>query len=244
MTTLYRMLNLKYWWAVAAMLPALWALGHLAPAVSYSAGVFHAGVLQNDVVQTILVLQATAIVTALVVGFVAAFVARALGHQAIRTLITPSQSLIAAGLATAALWVAVTGLNWAAYRQDELLTQIWYVLTGATQGLFGAVWLLLAVRAASSLRQFNSALNLFAAAEGCFLSALGGFLLLFVILDGSQPDPSLTLFGLILLLSIALIAVPPALALTAGAALWGGILAARETHSGPGAGGAPLPPDA
>jgi hypothetical protein len=229
-TTAYRVLKLEHCIAALALLPVLWAFGHVTPAIlPASLAALHTGALQNEALITILVWQATAIAAALVLGFVAAFFARSLGHEALRTLLSPSQAQLFALLATATLWIAATGLNWAAYKQDEILTIIWYVLTGAAQLLFGAIWLLLAARAASSLRQFSTALNLFVAAEGCFLSALGGLMLLILLFYDGLPDPSLAMFGLFVLVGIALTAVPSALAVTAGAALWSGILAYRDS---------------
>jgi hypothetical protein len=156
-------------------------------------------------------------------------------------LLSPTQALLAALLATATLWLALTGLTWASYRQDELLITIWYVITGAAEWLFVAVWLVLAVRAAASIKQFRTALDLFVAAEACFLSALGCLLLLIIFLIDRPGDPSLVLFAVLLLVNVALIAVPPAIAVTAGGALWSGILAARESAE-QGAGDRPAPP--
>lgn len=241
MATVFRMFKLEHYLAVVALIPMLWALGHIAPMLTYNAGAFHAGVLQNPVVYILLLLQSVAIVTALVVGFLAAYFARALGHAAIRTLVTPTQAQVYALLATASIWVAFTGLSWASFRQSDLLIAIWYVLAGAAQGLFGAVWLLLAVRAAASLRKFSSALSLFAAAESCFVTAVGALVLLVIYMDNVHPAPSLALFGLQMLVTILILVVPPAITVTAGAALWSGILASRGAATEHGTGDATPP---
>lgn len=242
MATVYRVFRLEHYLAVIVLLPVLWAFGHLTPVVSYPFQASRFGVLQNEALLGILVLQASAFAAALLVGFVVAFFARGLGHAAIRTLLSPAQALLFGILATATLWIAVTGLNWASFRQNEPLTIIWYIITGTAQALFGTVWLMLAVRAAASMRPFQAAANLITAAEGCFCSALGGILLLLVYLQNAQPDPSLALVGVELFLVIALFVVPPAIAVTAGAALWGGVLAARDRRDGRRSGDGPAAP--
>jgi hypothetical protein len=227
-TTVYRTLKLEHYLAAIVLLPVLWSLGHLAPTASYQLEMPHIGSLQSDALTSILILQVTALATALVVGYVAACVARALGREAIRTLLSPSQAQLFGLLATSALWIACTGLSWENFQQNEPLTIAWYIITGAAVGLYGAVWLLLAVRAAATVKPFQTMTALAISAEGCFLSALGGLLLLVFYLNGANPEPSLLLFGIAQLLNITLILVPPALAVAAGAALWSGILKSRE----------------
>jgi hypothetical protein len=235
-TIVYRTLKLNRYVAAIVLLPVLWALGNLVPNLSYQVLALRGGAMQLGVFEQIAVLQATALVTALVVGVVVACIARALGHEAIRTLLSPSQAQLFGLLATSVLWIAFTGLNWASFRQDELLAIVWTIISGAAFALYGAVWLMLAVRAAASLHPLQTAVTLVASAEASFLSALGGALLLLIYLDRSPTEPSLLLFGLVLLLNVALVMVPPALAVAAGSALWSAILTSRERPEAHGSG--------
>ena len=236
MTIVYRTLKLNRFVAALVLLPVFWDLGQHVPNLSYQVLELHGEAMQHGVFEQIAVLQATALVSALVVGVGVACVARALGHEAIRTLLRPSQAQLFGLLATSVLWIAFTGLNWASFRQDELLAIAWTIISGAAIALYGAVWIMLAVRAAASLHPLQTAVTLAASAEASFLSALGGALLLLIYLDRTPTEPSLILFGVILLLNVALVIVPPALAVAAGSALWSAILASRERPEAHGSG--------
>ena len=118
MTTVYRTLKLSRYVAAMVPLPVLWDLGQHVPNLSFQVLALHGAAMQHGVFEQLAVLQATALVSALVVGVVVACVARALGHEAIRTLLRPSQAQLFGLLATSVLWIAFTGLNWASFRQD------------------------------------------------------------------------------------------------------------------------------
>ena len=59
-----------------------------------------------------------------------------------------------------------------AWTPDELLAIAWTIISGAAIALYGAVWIMLAVRAAASLHPLQMAVTLAAAAEASFMSAL------------------------------------------------------------------------
>jgi hypothetical protein len=228
-----RILEPKRLAAILIALPLLWLFGHLDLVQTIGLSNLHLP-LQDDPVRQLLIYEAAVLASALVVGYILALCARAVGHDAIRTLLSISQAQLYGLLASAILWVAVTGLNWSVYRQNEVAAALWYIITGAADGLFGVVWLVLAVRAAASVEPFRSAGILFGAAVATFLSALGAMVVLFIILNNIGAQPSLGLFGLIFLLILGIFAIPPALAVNGSAALWAGVLRLADERSGRG----------
>jgi hypothetical protein len=202
----------------------LWALGHLDPLLPPALGVWHLEPLGDDFWFQFMIYQAAVLASALVIGFVLAQCTRVLGHDTIRALLPESRAQLFGLLTTAILCVAVIGVQWSAYRQNEVALAIWYVLNGAANGLFTVVWLILGARAAASVRQFWTALTLFGAAVASFFVALGGLALLLFLLRDSNPAPSLALTAVLIILFMGLIVVPSVLEMTAAAALWSGIL--------------------
>ena len=218
------------------LLPVLWLIGHLDPLLPGGLAARHTALQYSDLIM-LLVWVASVLLTALVVGYVVALCARAIGYAAIRTLLSESQAQLYGLLASTILWVAITGLNWTHFRGNEAALLLWYVLAGAANGLFGVVWLVLAGRAAASLEQFRSAAVLFGSAVGSFFVALGALVGLSYLLRNTNPGPELGLYALILLIMMGLLVIPPVLTVAAGAALWGGILRKSDRDSGEDSGG-------
>jgi hypothetical protein len=209
--------------AVAALVPILWLLGNVSAQGLSMLAAPRYDTLADDG-RWLLIIGASMLVSSLVVGFVVAWCARAVGHASIRTLLAPSRAQTFAVLTAILLWLSLTGYFWASFKQDDLLTAFWYIVLGAAKGVFGAVWLVLASRAAASLRQFRAGVLLLGSALASQAAALGAYIVLMLLFQQAPPEPSLALFGLLTLLLMGSYVLPLALATLGFTAIWGGLL--------------------
>lgn len=219
-------------------LPVFWVIGRLASQLRSPLAVLGDGAAQwNEIALVLALFWCGTLLSALIVGFVIALAARAVGHAAIRRILTPSQAQWFGLLASALVWLSLTGFAWSNFSgMSDIVVAAWYVSLGVFVNLFNVVWLLLGIRAASAVNQLRAAGVFFGAAVGTFCSAIGLLTLLAVLLNGIDIQPTLPLFGLLYLLLVALWIVPPALAIVGGSALCSGLLAARASNAGPAAG--------
>ena len=155
------------------------------------------------------------ILPAIVVGVVASFVATALEPARVRGLLNDAQCWQFGSLATLALCIAQTGLFWAHEQQDQLGSMVWSVALAMAYQVFTVVSLMVAVRAASAVQPLRAGLQLVGGAIGTFLAAVGAGVILLLFLQ--DREPTLPVYGLITLVWIALLILPPAI-LTCGVA--------------------------
>jgi hypothetical protein len=220
--------------ASIAAVPFFWLSAHLLLLTPPPwALIRHAVVPTSEEVFAIAMFWCGTLLTALAVGMLLALAARAVGLATIRTVLTPPQAQRFGLLATSLVWLALTGYAWATYSgKSELEVAAWYLALGVFFNVFNVVFLLLGIRAAASVRQLRTAGTFFAASFGSFVGTLGVIVLLAVLFNGIDIQPTLPLFGLLYLLVVGLLVLPPALAIVAGAALCSGVLAARATGDG------------
>src|SRR5664280_1580801 len=116
--------------AIAALVPILWLLGNVSAQGLSMLAAPRYDTLADDG-RWLLIIGASMLVSSLVVGFVVAWCARAVGHASIRTLLAPSRAQTFGVLTAILLWLSLTGLYWASCKQDDLLTAFWYIALGA-----------------------------------------------------------------------------------------------------------------
>lgn len=225
--------------ALIGALPVFWLSGHIVEIIQPPSLPLLQGAAQwNDVAVWLAVFWCATLLSALAVGLVLALAARAVGYATIRAILTPSQAQWFGLLATALVWLAVTGLAWSDFSgKDRVIVIAWYLALGLFFDLFNVLWLLLGIRAAASVRQLRTAGMFFGAAFGTFTGALGLLTLLAMLLNGIDIQPTLPLFGLIYFIMISALVLPPALAVLGGAALCAGVLTARASRSDSSSGG-------
>jgi hypothetical protein len=220
--------------ALVGALPFFWLSGRVVEALPSSWALFEQSSTQtNEIAVMVALFWCGTLLTALAVGMVLALVARAVGHATIRAVLSPSQAQRFGLLATALVWLAITGYAWSDFSgKSDVEMMAWQLALGVFFNVFNVVWLLLGIRAAASARQLRTAGVFFGASFGTFVGVLGVFLLLALLFNGIDIQPTLPLFGLAYLLVIGIWIVTPALAVVGGAALCAGLLAARGSSGG------------
>ena len=212
---MYRKRGIWFWLASAALLPLFWFSGQLPfvmPTLAH--GLFNLSPL--EVVEWL----APLLFRITVIGFALSLLAGALGVESLRTLLTPRQALWTAILASAVLWVAWTGLFWAAVQEDEVAVFLWRMLVGASFDLFVLIWLILGTRAAAAVKPLRLGLTLVCSGVSLFWAAWGGLYVFFLILYHYQPEINLPIVGIFVLLLLALLLLPEALVTAGMAALF------------------------
>jgi hypothetical protein len=218
-----RILEPKRALAILALLQLFWAVGHFElDSAVWSHGLEYS--LPPDFWFWTFVTLGVYLASALVAGIVVALCARAVGYEAIRSLVKLPQARLYGFFPFVILWIAVTGLTWSAYLHNQVAVAAWLVVTGAANTLFIAAWLVLAGRAAASVEEFKTAAIFFGSALGSFFGSIGALLLLIMLLEHTNPQPTLPLIGLILLVQMCRSAIAPVLFILASAAMWAGVL--------------------
>src|SRR5579871_4253480 len=208
------------WRALLILAPAAWLSGTLLTILAGALRAFLAQPLQDGYAEILVAILGT-LVSAMAVGIILSLIAGALGATRLRALLDVGHAVSFALLASALLWVSLTGLAWANYTNDQFAIYTWRVIAGAAYNLFIVVWLVLGVRAAAAVAPLRAAAGLLSAAVGCFLAPIGLLMLILPLLGDVQP--SLPLFGLLVLFGVTILLLSPAL-LTAGmAALFAGL---------------------
>jgi hypothetical protein len=216
------------WRALLILAPVTWLSGTLLTALGDALRAFLAQPLQDNYAE-MLVAVIGALVSAVAVGIVLSLVADALGAARLRALLDVRHAVSFALLASALLWVSLTGLVWANYTGDQFATYTWRVIAGAAYNLFVLVWLIVGVRAAAAVVPLRAAASLLSAAVGCVFAPIGLLILILPLLGDAEP--SLPLFGLLVFFGLTILLLPPAL-LTAGmAALFAGLRGEGPAHS-------------
>lgn len=220
----------EFWKSAAAcalVLPALWLVGRVTQWCFRNLPISRVEYLGGEGFW-LLVIVGSMIASSMAVGLASAWFARAVGHATIRTLLAPSRAHLFGLLTALMLWLALTGVYWENYRQDDLLTAVWYILLGAANGMFGVAWFVLAARASSSLRQFRAGVLLLGAAALTLAVAFASYVFLMLLIEQSPPEINLPFFGVLTLLLMGFYVIPPALASAGFAAVWGGLFSLRD----------------
>lgn len=215
MTTVSR----RGWWLLALLVPICYWVGTAST---------HAHMLAHATVyEPLLYLFVPGAIAGLLLGLLA----RILGLDALRTLLSPAQAALFGTLASALVAITLTGAAWASYNEDEVGQVLWTVLSGAATLTFFGVWGLLAMRAAAATKALTAGATLVLGAFASFAIGLWALAILSQWFERHQPEPSVPIFLIVYLLFTVAIYLPIGLIACGTAGLVGGL--GRNTPAAP-----------